>query len=56
MAICVIPMAGWSAEHIYLASGVFSAGETIYYAFSTVTLLFSCVFMEMGVCEIILRF
>ena len=57
MAICVIPMAGWSAEQIYLASGVFSTGESLYYAFSNgFMLLLSCLFMEMGVCEILFRY
>jgi len=57
MVICAIPMVGWSAEQIYLASGVFSAGETIYYAFSSGTLLLlACLLMEMGACEIIFRF
>jgi hypothetical membrane protein len=57
MVICVIPMAGWSAEQLYLASGVFSVGETVYYAFSSgFMLLLSCLFMEMGVCEMLFRF
>lgn len=57
MAVCVIPMVGWNAEQIYLASGVFSVSETAYYTFSTGSmLLLSCLFMEMGACEIIFRF
>ena len=53
VAICAIPMVLWSAEQVYLAAGVFSAGEAIYYALSTgPLLLLSCLCMGMGVCEI----
>jgi hypothetical protein len=51
-----MPTFGWIVYQLYVASGVFSIGETIYYGFSSAFLF--CLFTvvsAIGLCELVLR-
>lgn len=52
----MMPLFGWAAYQLYLAAGVFSIGETIYYGFSSAFLFAFCVLISViGLCELVLR-
>lgn len=52
----IISLIRWTAYQLYLAAGVFSIGETIYYAFSSAFLfVFFVLISVIGLCEFILR-
>lgn len=52
----MVPSFGWAAYQLYLAAGVFSIGETVYYGFSSAFLFVFCVLISvMGLCELVCR-
>jgi hypothetical protein len=52
----MMPLFGWAAYQLYLAAGVFSIGETIYYGFSSAFLFAFCVLISViGLCELVFR-
>ena len=53
---CLTPCLGWYFYQLYLAFGVFSLGETLYYGLSSACLFsFFNTLSVMGVCELICR-
>lgn len=52
----MVPTFGWAAYQLYLAAGVFSIGETVYYGFSSAFLFIFCVLISViGLCELVFR-
>jgi hypothetical protein len=53
---CLMPFFVWFGYQLFLAAGVFSIGETVYYGFSSAFLFALCnVISVMGVCEFFCR-
>ena len=52
----MVPTFAWAAYELYLAAGVFSAGETVYYGFGSAFLfVFSVLISVIGICELVFR-
>jgi hypothetical protein len=52
----MVPAFAWAVHQLYLAAGVYSLGETVYYGFGSAFLFVFClVISSIGVCELVFR-